>query len=136
VITLPPLHRWALRSKLVFLAFGAGLLLLFTNVSSEFSSDTTLNSETGDVGWEKETVHRIGIPAWVEWEERTRGGPQTPPDGPRREAKVEVGGEWRIVWTSPAWLYPLSFAVLFCLREWWLLRQARKTNTAVTANAV
>jgi hypothetical protein len=134
VITLPPLYRWALRSKLVFLAFGAGLLFLFTNVSSEFSSETTLNGESGVVGWEKQSVHRVGIPALVQREERVGGGPKVPSGGSEKGATVEVDGSWRIIWASLAWLYPLTFAVLFCVREWWLLREARSAKSAEITN--
>ena len=135
MIPLNGFHRWFLRSKLVFLAFGAGLLFLFSNGSSEFGSGGSHNPETGVDSWESYRIHRTGVPAWVEQRERTWGEERREPDGTVNRVGLGAESEGRIIWTSLAWLYPLSFAALFCLREWWLLREARRATPVELANA-
>jgi hypothetical protein len=134
---LRPLFRWAVRSRVVLLAFGAGLLFLFCNGSSEFGSGGDRDPDTGVQTWENYRTHSTGFPAWLVQSERTWGEERRDPDGAVKRVATGVESEGRIVWTSLAWLYPLSFAVLFCVREWWLLREARaakETKPAEVSN--
>ncbi len=125
-MALPPLVWWVFRSKVVFLAFGAGLLFLFCQGSSEFGSDATVARGDEASTWENWRTHKTGYPAWFEEKDRTWGEERHQPDGSVKRTTLGVESGGRVVWTSPAWLYPLAFAVLFWVREWWLLREARR----------
>ena len=128
-MTLPPLYRWALRSKVVFLAFGAGLLFLFCQGSSEFGNDAALARGEDVTTWENWRTHKTGYPAWYEDKERTWGEERHEADGSVKRATLGVESGGRVIWTSLAWLYPLSFAVVFWVREVWLFRRARRASS-------